>query len=209
MMKYLTRHAALLGLGLALSLGAGSALAQQQRPAAAPAKPALQPVPVLPLPPKGTLIITVNPPLIEQHSTAYQAIRAAHEKQIAALQAEAQKREAEMRTTDEELNKQRTILSPDAYAQKRRDLEKKFNDSRQWYQNNGREIEQTAGEAYNKVTNAWLEIVRDITSANEYKLVMSRTQLVISHDSLDITGEVIQQLNKKLPSVAVKMPPLK
>jgi hypothetical protein len=47
---------------------------------------------------------------------------------------------------------------------------------------------------YKRITATWLDIVREIATENEYKMVMSRTRLVLSHDSRGITGEVIQRL---------------
>ncbi len=152
--------------------------AQQQR-APAPAAPA---APVA-LPPKGSLIVVIDPQVIERDATAFQALRTQHDKMLNGQQAEITKMEKDLRNSDEELNKQRTILSPEAYTQKRRDLDKRFADAQQKVQNVRRDIEQATG-----------------------KVVMARTQLVASQNSLDISYEVVTRLNKKMPTVAVAQP---
>jgi len=152
------------------------------------------------------MIVVVDPPTIEQHASAFQAVRAQHDKLLQGQQSEITKMEKDLRTTDEELNKQRTILSPEAYTQKRRDLDKRFADAQQQVQNKRRDIEQVAGDAYNKVVRQMLDIVAEVMAENDYKIVMSRPQLIASQNALDISPEVVNRLNKKMPTVAIAAP---
>lgn len=206
-------------LGLAAALAAGSAEAQQQlraptpppapapAPAATPAqRPAAAPTAPQPLPPKGSLIVVVDPPTIEREATAFQAVRTQQEKMLTAQQSEITRMEKDLRAVDEELNKQRTILTPDAYTQKRRDLDKRFADAQQKVQNGRRDIEQAVQDAYNKVVRQMLDIVAEIVAENDYKIVVARPQLIASQNSLDISGEIASRLNKKMPTVAVATP---
>ncbi len=194
-------------LTLIAMLGAGTAHAQQrpapaQKPAAAPAAPAAPHA----MPPKSSMIVVIDPPTIEREASAFQAVRTQHDKLLAGQQAEITKMEKGLRDTDEELNKQRSILSPEAYTQKRRDLDKRYADAQQQVQNKRRDIEQVAGDAYNKVVRQMLDIVAEVMAENDYKIVMSRPQLIASQNSLDISAEIITRLNKKMPTVAVANP---
>jgi Skp family chaperone for outer membrane proteins len=196
-------------LVLAVVLAAGAAQAQRQQGQApaqqrAPAPPAPS-VPV-PLPAKGSLIVVIDPQVIERDATAFQGLRTQHDRMMNGQQAEITKMEKDLRTTDEELNKQRTILSPEAYTQKRRDLDKRFADAQQRVQNGRRDIEQATGDAYNKVIRQMYDVVAEIVAEQDYKVVMARTQLVASQNSLDISHEVVLRLNKKMPTVAVAQP---
>jgi outer membrane protein len=199
---------ALAAIALWVSASPADAQQAQPKPAAKPAAPAAQQAapPVLPLPPKGTLIVIVDPPTIEQHASAFQAVRVQHDKMIAGQQTEITKLEKDLRASDEELNKQRTILSPEAYAQKRRDLDKRFQDAQQTVQGKRRDIDQVAGDAYNKVVRQMLDLIAELMAENDYKIVMARPQLVASQNSLDVSGEIISRLNKKMPTVAVATP---
>lgn len=200
---------------LAAAVGAGPAQAQQRTqappaPAPAPAQqrpaaPAAPSAPV-PMPPKGSLIVVIDPTVIERDATAFQGLRAQHDRMLNAQQADITKLEKDLRTTDDDLNKQRTILSPEAYTQKRRDLDKRFADAQQRVQNVRRDIEQATGDAYNKVIRQMYDVVAEIVAENDYKVVMARTQLVASQNSLDISNEVVIRLNKKMPTVAVAQP---
>ena len=79
--------------------------------------------------------------------------------------------ENDLRAADQDLAKQRTVLSPEAYGDRRRDLERRFTDAQQTVQNRRREIDQAAGEAYNKVVGGMLEVVAGLATDNDYKIV--------------------------------------
>jgi Skp family chaperone for outer membrane proteins len=212
MMKTSSRRAVLVGLVLVLSFATIQAWAQQAPPARAPAAPANRastPVVVQPLPAKGTFVVVLDNAAVEREGKAFQSVRAQHDKALAAQQAEITKMENDLRAADQELSKQRTVLSPEAYGDRRRDLERRFTDAQQLVQNRRREIDQAAGEAYNKVVGSMLEVVAGLATDNDYKIVLSRAQVIVSEKMLDISGEVLQRLDKKVPTMAVSVPPAK
>jgi Skp family chaperone for outer membrane proteins len=217
MMKFLRFRAVSAGLALALLLAAAPVLAQQQpapRPAqpaqpAAPQRPAAQPVAPQALPPKGTFVVILDNTAVEREGKAFQSVRAQHDRVLQAQQTDVTKMENDLRAADQDLAKQRTVLSPEAYGDRRRDLERRFTDAQQLVQNRRRDIDQAAGDAYNKVVGAMLEVVAGLAQDNDYKVVLSRAQVIVSEKMLDITGEVIQRLDKKLPTMAVSVPAAK
>lgn len=197
-------------------LAAQTALGQQQRPpaqqprapAAAPQQPAAPTA--QPLPPKGTEIVIVDPALVDRHALAVQAIRTQDERQRQALQNEGAKLEADLKSADQELQRQRTILSPEAYTQRRRDFEKRVNDAQQSVNTRRRDLDDAMNVAYSKVQASLLEVIADLAKENDYKLVLARSQITMLYqNSIDVTGEVIQRLNKKLPTMAVQVAPRK
>lgn len=201
MMKSARFWVILAGLSVLGMFPAGSTWAQTQKPKAAPAAPIVRP-----LPPHGTQLVFIDQTEIEQGATAFRGLLAERDKMAGALQADINRMEKELRSSDEELNKQRTVLSPDAYTQKRRDLDKRFADAQQSVQARRRDIDQAVGDAYNKVMKQVFEIVSDLVRENDYKVVLERKVVVVAESSLDISGEVIGRLNKKMPSVAVATP---
>ncbi len=175
---------------------------QQQRPAAAPAAPAAP----VELPPKGTNIVIVDLLAIERDSQAFQSIRQQFERQRTSQQAEVAKLEAELRTAEEDLAKQRAILSPDAYTQRRRDLEKRVGDAQQRVQSRRRDLEQTFSEAGNRVMTNVQQLIIELAEENQYQIVIPRNQVIAVRGALDVTPEVLKRLNRKLPTVNVSVP---
>jgi Skp family chaperone for outer membrane proteins len=203
--------------------GAQTALGQQQQrpPAQQPRAPAAAPAPApapqqpqapaaQPLPPKGAEIVIVDSALVDRHSLAVLAIRTQDERQRQALQNEGAKLEADLKTADQELQRQRAILSPEAYTQRRRDFEKRVNDAQQSVNTRRRDLDDAMNVAYSKVQASLLEVIAELAKENDYKLVLARSQITMLYqNSIDVTGEVIQRLNKKLPTMAVQVAPRK
>lgn len=202
---------ALAGLAMLLSLAPETALAQQRQPAPQqPAAPAQQQAPApQPLPPKGTQIVIVDPGTVERTALAFQAVRTQDERQRQTLQAAAAKMETELKNAEQELARQRTILSPEAFSQRRRDFEKRVNEAQQSINNRRRDLEEALNGAYRRVGRTMIEVIGDIVKENNYQIVLPSSQIVIFQPALEITGEVIQRLNKKLPTMTVQSPPPK
>lgn len=205
MMTKITRSwVAIAGVSVSLGLlGASTSAFAQKAPAPAAAPAAHAPHP---LPPRGTQMVFIDQQEIQNEATAFRVLASEQAKMANVLQAEINKKEKDLRVADDELNKQRTVLSPDAYNQKRRDLDNRFQEAQHSVQNRKRDIDQSVGDAYNKVMQQVLQIVGDIVRENDYKVVFERKFLVAAETSLDISGEVVARLNKRMPTVAIANP---
>jgi Skp family chaperone for outer membrane proteins len=176
--------------------------APTQRPAARPAAPEA----ARELPPAGTIMVVTDVIKLLNDSTAAQAVRDQIDKQRQSFQADLQKQENELRNVDQELARQRAILAPEAFAQRRREFEKKISDAQQQLQDRRRQLDQAYSAAMQKVNEAINEVVLEIVQERNYQVVLSRSQIVAVQTALDITPEVLRRLNRKLPTVAVSMP---
>ncbi|MCC7045724.1 MAG: OmpH family outer membrane protein, partial [Alphaproteobacteria bacterium] len=128
MVRFLPRAAwRLTALSVAVILSTSLAMAQQQQRPAQPAKPAQQPAapaatpaaaPAAPKQPAGPLpspvIAVVDVDKIRENASAAKSVRDQLVKQQSAYQDEIAKTENELRNGEQDLNKQRTVLSPEA-----------------------------------------------------------------------------------------------
>jgi outer membrane protein len=190
---------------------ASTAFAQQQQPRPAQPQQRAPSAPASPqgaaeLPAPGTPIVVADVVTILRDAQAVQGIRTQIERQRNTYQAELQKQENELRNADQELAKQRAILSPEAFAQKRRELEKRVSDAQQSVQDRRRALDTGFNAAMQKVNDAMVQVIGEIVSEKNYQIVITKTQVVIVQTSLDITPEVLRRLNRKLPTVAVSIP---
>ncbi|MBI3453945.1 MAG: OmpH family outer membrane protein [Rhodospirillales bacterium] len=145
--------------------------------------------------------------LVLQEAAAAQSIRTQLEKRRTTYQGEVQKEENDLRNAEQELARQRTILSPEAFAQKRREFEKRVADAQQNAQNRRRILDQAFGDAMQNVQQAMFDVIGDILLEQKYQVVLPKAQVVVMQTSLDITPEVLRRLNKKMPTVTVTFPP--
>ncbi len=119
---------------------------------------------------------------------------------------EIEKERAEIRTANQELARQRTILSPDAFAEKRRKFEKRVVEVQRLVQKRQRELDKTRNLAMGVVNKAYTEIVSKVANENNLAVIVRKAQTAFSVKDLDITGEILTRLDKKLPTVKVSEP---
>lgn len=121
------------------------------------------------------------------------------------FQNQVKEEERALREAEQELSQQRAILSPDAFAQKRRDFSEKASDAQRVVQERRRALDQ----AFNATRNAILEnlaiVSQNIAKERGLNIVMDKKFVFISANSLDITSEVITRLDKRLPSVKIEV----
>lgn len=152
------------------------------------------------------VIMVVDVQKILQEATASKGIQKAVESQRDTYQKEIAALEDKLRNAEQELRKQQTILSPDALAQKRRDFEKQVADVQRTVQSRKRALDTALNESMGQVQKAMVEIIADLARGHGANIVLARHQFVIVDTKLDTTETVLEQLNKKLPKVAVSIP---
>ncbi|MBI3505715.1 MAG: OmpH family outer membrane protein [Proteobacteria bacterium] len=207
------RLAAFAGVALAL-VAAPMVQAQQTTPRPAPAQPPAQPraqpgaAPAAPalsseLPAKGTPVVFFDVDAVMRSSTAMQNVNSQAERQRNALQADATRQEGDLRKQEEELTNQRNILAADAFAQRRRDFENRVATIQQQLQTRRRNLEQNYSDTGAKVQQALTESVIEVMNEQEYQMVIPNTFIFVARSALDISGEVVRRLNRRLPTASL------
>lgn len=129
---------------------------------------------------------------INQQYTSYS-------KQVAQQEDELQKGRAE-------LERQRTILAPDAFNVRARELQQRYDDLTHIFEGKRQALQQSYNDAMVKVENMALEIIADIVKERKANLVLQKQAVLFEADGLDITADAMARLDQKLPSVPVNLP---
>lgn len=197
-LKFVRMALAASALAAAPFILSGAAIAQT-----APAVPAA-PAQAEKLEPPVIMVVDVQK--ILQESEASKGIQKTVESQRDTYQKEISALEDKLRTAEQELRKQQTVLAPDALAQRRRDFEKQVGDLQRTVQNRKRALDTALNQAMGQVQKRMLEIITDLARTRGANIVLARHQFVIVEQSLDETDTVLTRLNKDLPKVAVNIP---
>lgn len=190
---------ALLGLW-ALTL---PALAQQAQPAKGEGEKKFQ---------KGQIVevqipvAVIDVQIILVDSKAVKDIREQITKFGTQFEKEIEKERNEIRTANQELARQRTILSPEAFAEKRRKFEQRVVEVQRLVQQRQRELDKSRNEAMIVLNKAYTEIVWKIANELSLAVILRKNQTAYAVPSLDITKKVLTRLDKKLPTVKVSKP---
>lgn len=205
MRQYLTPPLiALLGLFLLVS---PSHAQQAQPPKGVPAKtdkPAIREKVVeldIPFP-----IAVLDVGVILRDASAVKDIQEQINKYGTKFEEEIEKQRDEIRNANQELARQRTILSPEAFAEKRRQFEQRVVEVQQLVQQRQRELDTSRNDAMTKVNDAYVNIVSQIATDRKLAMILRKDQTAFTSKALDVTEDILSLLNKQLPKVAVPEP---
>lgn len=139
-------------------------------------------------------------------SKATQSIRPQIEKLKEGYESGFKKQEEELRGANQDLARQRAILSPEAYADRRRDFQQRATDVQREVQETKLLLDRALGAAMSKVHNSLRQITAEIAKEQSLTAVFPRTAVILVERKYDITSEVLKRLDAQLPSVAVTIP---
>lgn len=199
----MSRRAARWVLGALLLAGvaaAGPAAAAAAGPAAAtetPPAPAKAPAPS---------IIIVDITQILRDAKAAKGIQAQLDHETESYSKEVSQQENELQKLRDELERQRTVLSQEAYTAKTREYQQRFDTLDKSVQSKRQALQQSYQEAMTKVEHAALEIIADIAKERNANLVLARAAVLFQSEGFDVTDEAVSRLDRTLPSVAVTLP---
>ncbi len=142
---------------------------------------------------------------ILRESAAAVDIRAQIKRQRQIYQEEVTKREQVLRTIDQELVRQRAILSSEEFAQKRREFEKRVAEVQRGAQKRKRELDKAYDYGLKQVQGALTEIISELAGQRGLNLILPRQRVIFSDAALNISDEVLLRLDERLPKVAVPL----
>ena len=179
-----------------IALAALAVMLAQPHPAAAQAKQAAQGGPL-------ERVGVVDIQKILRDASATRAIRPQLDKLKNSYQAQFKKEEDELRAADQDLERQRAILSPEAFNEKRVEFQKRANELQRKVQDARQLLDDSLGKAMGVVQDQLRAVLIQVRDEHKLQLILFRTAVIAMEPRFDITDEVLKRLNQKLPSVKV------
>jgi Skp family chaperone for outer membrane proteins len=136
---------------------------------------------------------------VRRDSIAVKALSQRIAEQKARHQDELREQEKALREADQELARQRSILSPEAYANKRVELERRVATLQRDARDRKRALEKIFAQGMSQVQAELTEIATEIAKELGLDLVLSKTTVVLVKPKFELTQEVVQRLNARLP----------
>ena len=112
--------------------------------------------------------------------------------------------ENSLRDEQKNLSKKRSIVTAEAFEQRARNLKEKAQSAQKLAQTSNQKLKKSFDQAMDKVQKELLRIVAEVAEETGVGVVLFRSAIVIAVKKLDISKEVLQRLNKKLPEVKVR-----
>jgi len=191
--RYVTKIASVLTVAAAVLMGAGfTTLVQSQSAEAQQAAPAA-----------GTIVIgVVDAQVLATQSTAGKALMAAYAQRSKQLSDDVKKREDAWVKQAQLLDQQKGTLTPQDYQAKAADLNKQRDQIRADIDNKSRALDLQRQQAGEQLQSQSLTIIKGIIAQKGITILLNRGAVAWANTSvIDITPDVMTQLNQKLPSV--------
>lgn len=153
------------------------------------------------LPP--TVAVVIDHQRLLREAKAARAIRDQVETRRKLYQEQIAKEEQRLHEANKELTRQSSVLAPEALAEKRRTFERQVAEVQRMAQERRRQLDQVAAAALNDVRSAVIQIIGELSDARGFNLVLPTSGLLLFSPQIDMTDEVLKQLDRKLPNVKV------
>ncbi len=149
-------------------------------------------------------IAVVDIEAIFEHSIAIKDIRHKINKISNKIQKEMSERELELKKFEEEIIKQRGIISESEFNDKLVEFHRRVSSTQKLLQKRKISLDKAHTEAISAVHKNSLEIITMLAKNYGFNMVIPTTQVVYAKNDLDITMKVISELNKKLTHIEIK-----
>lgn len=153
-----------------------------------------------------TVVAVIDFQQLERDALAAKNIREQVEVYRTRYAAVISEEEEQLRREEQELKRQRAILSPEAFAQRRREFEDSVAGLQRQVQNRTRRLERSIEAALGTVNQVLGPIIKGLSSEFGFTIVLDKRQVRYIDDRFDITPVVLQRLDERLPEVSVPPP---
>ena len=178
-------------------LSSGFAQTPAAAPAAMPAGPALTPPTIA--------VVDMQRVLVE--SSAGKSIQSQLDTERRKIRDQITRMDDDIKNAQNQFLRTRSVMAPEAAQQAEQSVRTKQADAQRIVQDRQEAFQKGEGDAVSVVSDNMRDIVQQLAAERHYGLVVNK-QVVISmaDKNMDITDDVVQRLNSKLPSVTVTIP---
>lgn len=170
------------------------------------AAPVLGQTPASPPQPQPTVIVIADINQILRDAKSAKEVQGQIDRAMAGFSKQVSTSENELQKMRDELERERSTLSPDAFSAKTRDYQQRFDTLDRSVQGQRQALQQSYNEAMTKIENTALQIIAQIASEHKANMVLTRAAVLFAANNLDITAEVTKRLDAQLPTMQVKLP---
>ncbi len=153
--------------------------------------------------PHEAMIGIVDVEKILRDSKASQSIRPTINEMRKDFQKQVSEHEQKLRRAEQELNRQRAILAPEAFAKKRRTFSEQARKAQTRVQERRRDLDKAFNDTKNKILQNLIIVAQELATEKKLNVLLEKRKVFISAKKLDLTSDIIKRLNKRLPKVSI------
>ena len=140
--------------------------------------------------------------LLSESDAALDIQRQIHENRNRFLE-EVSTQEQTLRAMEKQLSEEHSTLPTEEFAKKKEAFEKQFVETRRLAQKRKKALDDAAAAAMASLTGHMNAAVKEVSAERGFTIVLSRQQVVMADDTIDISGDVLEKLNKAVSQIAL------
>jgi len=149
-------------------------------------------------------IATINYQTLMASSTAAKSAHEQIEAKVKSMQSEISKKDESFQKEHQEIDKQHSVLSKEAFEEKKRSFAEKVTTAQKEVQSKRAMLDAASERAGNEIQKTITDIIGEMAKEKGFIIAVPTSQILYADPKLDITSEVLDRLNKKLPKLDVK-----
>lgn len=150
-------------------------------------------------------LAVVDVEAILSDSSAAKSIKSQVDKKRKGFLSSVKKEEDKLRKEQKEIEQKRDSLSKEELLKKAQEFEKGRLDARKSIQEQKSQLDKAYSKSMNMLTKVIFDVCQEIADERDIDLVITRQNIIVGNMSLDITKDVMERMNKKLPNVTLSV----
>ncbi|MBP5855463.1 OmpH family outer membrane protein [Marivibrio halodurans] len=142
---------------------------------------------------------------VERDSIAWQSLREQFEALLSGYQTELRDRQSSLEQEGQQLEQQRSILSQDAFQEKKAAFDQRVAELQRTAQERKQALDKAYAAARGQIRDALRQVVLEIAKERDLNLIFSNSpqdsSVIMSRDELSISEEALERLNESIKSV--------
>jgi Skp family chaperone for outer membrane proteins len=151
-----------------------------------------------------SVVAVVDYETILRDSSAGQGLRQQISAKREAFQAEVEKAEQELRAAEQDLKNQQSVLSAEAFAQKRQEFQARVAEVQKFVQGRKQTLDQALAKGEEAIRQATVGILGEMAKERGFNIVLPLRQVLLVESSYNVTEAVLTELNRRHPTIAVE-----
>lgn len=150
-------------------------------------------------------LAVVDVEAILSQSKAAKSIKDQVDKKSKSFLNNVKKEEEKLREEQKKIESQKNNLTREELIKKAQEFEKRRMSARNTLQEKKRKLDEAYTEAMNIMTKSIFEVCQTIADERGIDLVITRQNIIVGNMSLDISKDVMEEMNKKLPNLELNV----
>lgn len=150
-------------------------------------------------------IVVVDINKIMNDSKAAKNLNSQLEAKRKEFQSQIDAQEKKLKAAEQDLIKQKSVLSKDALEQKQKQFVADLNKARKDVAEKKTKLENAYRASLNTIQQNLQSVIDKMAAEQGFNIAIPSSQLIYANKGLDVTAEALKRLDTKLPSIALKL----